>query len=275
MELNLHPPRQARAATVVRLCHADDVRQLIPRPNRDIEPDLAVVYAYPGHARRWVRANMVASVDGAAQADGKSGGLSGEADKKVFRALRGLADVILVGAATVRTEGYHQPAVPRDQYAAARAAAGQAPAAAIAVVSASLDLAFDAPLYQAPAVPTITITVADAPPDRLAAARDAGEVVIAGTGRADLAAAVDQLAETGRGHILCEGGPNLLSAVAQAGRLDEICLTLSPQLLSGHAKRVVDGPLLDPPLPLTLHTVLTEDGFLFTRHLVAQPSADR
>ncbi|MBS2963097.1 pyrimidine reductase family protein [Actinocrinis puniceicyclus] len=249
------------------------MRQLIPRPNRDVEPDLAVVYAYPGHARRWVRANMVSSADGAAQAEGKSAGLSGEADKKVFRALRGLADVILVGATTVRTEGYRQPAVPREQYARARAAAGQPPAATIAVVSASLDLDFDAPLYREAVVPTITITVGDAPPDRLEAAHAAGEVLIAGTGRADLAFAIDRLAESGRGRILCEGGPHLLAAVAHAGRLDELCLALSPQLIGGHAMRVIDGRLFEPPLPLALHTLLVEDGFLFTRHLVANPRA--
>ena len=226
------------------------------------------MYAYPGHTRRWVRANMVSSADGAAQAEGKSGGLSGEADKKVFRALRGLADVILVGATTVRTEGYRQPAAPREPYARLREAAGQAPAAAIAVISASLDLDFDAPLYREATVPTITVTVGDAPADRLAVAREAGEVLIAGTGRADVRLAIDQLAGSGRGRILCEGGPHLLAEVARVGRLDELCLALSPQLLAGHAMRILDGPPLEPPLPLSLHTLLAEDGFLFTRHLV-------
>lgn len=227
-----------------------------------------MVYAYPGHTRRWVRANMVSSADGAAQAEGKSGGLSGEADKKVFRALRGLADVILVGATTVRTEGYRQPAAPREPYARLREAAGQAPAAAIAVISASLDLDFDAPLYREATVPTITVTVGDAPADRLAVAREAGEVLIAGTGRADVRLAIDQLAGSGRGRILCEGGPHLLAEVARVGRLDELCLALSPRLLAGHAMRILDGPPLEPPLPLSLHTLLAEDGFLFTRHLV-------
>ena len=264
----------SRAAAVPVLCQSGRVQQLLPRPSRDAEPDLTIVYAYPGHARRWVRTNMVASVDGAAQADGKSGGLSGAADKKVFHSLRALADVILVGATTVRTEGYRQAAVPRDEFAHVRSAAGQAAAPAIAVVSSSLDLDFDAPLYREPVVPTITVTVSDAPPDRLAAAREAGEVLIAGPGRVDLAAAVDQLAESNRGRILCEGGPSLISGLAHASRIDEICLTLSPQLLSGHAKRLADGPLLDPPVPLTLHTLLFEDGFLFTRHLVTHLSAD-
>lgn len=234
-----------------------------------------MVYAYPGNTHRWVRANMVSSADGAAQAEGKSAGLSGEADKKVFRALRGLADVILVGAGTVRTEGYRQPAMPREPYASARAAAGQAPAAAIAVVSASLDLDFEAPLYRDAVAPTITITVRDAPPDRLAKARDAGEVLIAGIGRADIGRAIDLLAGSGLGRILCEGGPRLLAEVARADRLDELCLALSPRLLAGHALRILDGPELPQPLPLTLHTLLVEDGFLFTRHLVTNPTGGR
>jgi riboflavin biosynthesis pyrimidine reductase len=245
------------------------MRQLIPRPNRDTEPDLAAVYAYPGHTRRWVRANMVTSADGAAQADGVSAGLSGEADKRVFRVLRGLADIVLVGASTVRTEGYRQPAAPRDQFTTARAEAGQTPVAAIAVVSASLDLDFDSALYTDAVVPTITITVQDAPPDRLAAARAAGEVLIGGTGRVDLAAAIDHLAASGRGRLLCEGGPHLLAAVTQAGRLDELCLSISPRLVAGHALRILGGPELAPPLPLTLHTLLADDGYLFTRDFVS------
>ena len=56
------------------------MRQLIPEPHRsraDAEPELSRVYAYPRNARRWLRANLVASVDGLAQADGASRGLSG------------------------------------------------------------------------------------------------------------------------------------------------------------------------------------------------------
>lgn len=247
------------------------MRQLIPQPARDTEPDLAEVYAYPGHARRWVRANMVASVDGAAQAEGMSAGLSGEPDKKVFRVLRALADVILVGAQTVRTEGYRKPAVAREQYAAARAAAGQPPAAPIAVVSASLDVDFASPLYTAAGTPTITVTVEDAPAHRLAAAAAAGEVLFAGTGRVDLALATDLLADSGRGRVLCEGGPHLLAGLAAAGRLDELCLTVSPQLRAGAGMRIMRGPELTPPLDLSLHTLLVEDGFLFTRQFVAVP----
>jgi 5-amino-6-(5-phosphoribosylamino)uracil reductase len=241
------------------------MRQLIPHPARDTEPDLTAVYAYPGAIRRWLRANMVASADGAAQADGLSAGLSGAADKEVFRVLRGLADVVVVGAGTVRTEGYRRPIQLQEQFAAPRAAAGQTPVPAVAVVSAGLDLDFESPLYTDAVVPTITVTVADAPADRLDAARAAGEVLIAGTGQVDLALAVDHLAATGRNRILSEGGPRLLGTLAAAGVLDELCLSLSPQLRAGAGTRIMVGPELAAPLGLSLHTLLTEDGFLFAR----------
>lgn len=248
------------------------MRQLIPEPpppRSRPEPELTTVYAYPRQARRWLRANLVASVDGLAQADGASRGLSGPADLRVLRTLRGLADVVLVGGATVRTEGYHRPVVAREEFAEARAAAGQPPAAAIAVVSSSLDVDFDSPLYTDAVTPTITVTVADAPPDRMELARAAGEVLIAGpSGRVDVAEAVDRLVDTGRGRLLCEGGPKLLAAVAAAGRLDELCLSVSPQLRAGDGLRLLDGPPLPAPMKLNLHTLLTEDGFLFARYVV-------
>lgn len=245
-----------------------DMRQLIPETHYAPEPELTALYAYPGHARRWLRANMVASADGLAQADGASRGLSGPADLRVLRTLRGLADVVLVGAATVRTEGYRRPAVAREEFAAARAAAGQPPAPAIAVVSASLMIDFDSPLYTEALTPTLTVTCADAPPERLERAHAAGEVLVAGQRRVDLAEAVDRIAGTGRGRLLCEGGPTLLAALAAAGRLDEVCLTVSPQLRAGVGLRILEGPEFAEPVALTLHTLLAEEGFLFARYLV-------
>lgn len=65
---------------------------------------LAAVYAYPDQVNRgrpWLRANMVAGLDGGARLDGLSEGLSSSADKRIFGVLRALADVVLVGAETV------------------------------------------------------------------------------------------------------------------------------------------------------------------------------
>ena len=242
------------------------MQQLLP-PGDSGEVDLDEIYAYPSR-QTWVRANMVASADGAATAAGRSGGLSGEADKRVFGVLRALADVVLVGAGTARTEGYG-PVDVRPSYAARRASARQLPAAAMAVVTARLDLDLDGPLLGANgAAPTYVVTTSDAPADRLAEVRRWAEVLVAGRDRVDLGAAVDALVERGLRRVLCEGGPRLLAQLVAAHRLDELCLTVSPLLLAGDAPRILTGPLLDPPVRLRLASLLEEDGYLFTRYAV-------
>ncbi|QXE34152.1 pyrimidine reductase family protein [Streptomyces sp. GMY02] len=217
--------------------------------------------------RPWLRANMVSTLDGAAQYDGLSQPISSAADMRIFGTLRGLADVVVVGAETVRLEQY-RPARPRQAFAARRAAAGQAPAPAIAVVSAGLNLDFSLPLFSEPLVPTLLVTGAEAPADRIRAAEKAGvEVLIAGEGPgADPARTVRVLAERGFVRLLTEGGPRLLGQFVAAGVLDELCLTLSPALTAGPAQRIAAG--LGPAVPerFVLVSLLEQDGFLFARY---------
>ncbi|MGW2257029.1 pyrimidine reductase family protein [Streptomyces sp. NPDC004749] len=215
----------------------------------------------------WLRANMVASLDGAAHHEGRSEPLSSAADMRIFGMLRGLADAIVVGAETVRREGY-RPARAREALAARRKAAGQGPAPVIAVVTASLDLDFSLPLFTAPLVPTIVLTGAAALPERVRAAEKAGaEVIVAGDGPGvEPGRAVRALADRGLVRLLTEGGPRLLGQFVAAGVLDELCLTMSPTLTSGYAQRIAGGPALAVPERFALAALLEEDGFLFTRY---------
>ena len=227
---------------------------------------LAEAYAYPEPVERgrpWLRANMVSSLDGAARLDGLSDGLSSPADKRIFGVLRALADVVLVGAQTVRAEGY-RPARARAEFAAARAARGQAPAAAIAVVTGSLDLDLGSSLFTEPLVPTLVITCASAPAAALKAAAGVAEVVLAGDERVDPAAMVAVLVERGWTRLLTEGGPHLLGQLAAAGVLDELCLSLAPLLASGDAPRIAGGPAATERMDLV--SLLEEKGFLFARY---------
>ncbi|MFH8568128.1 pyrimidine reductase family protein [Streptomyces sp. NPDC017993] len=236
--------------------------------------ELADAYVYPAaddsvRAGRpgWLRANMVSSVDGAAHHDGRSQPLSGAADMRIFGVLRGLADAVVVGAETVRQEGY-RPARARAAFAARREAAGQGPAPAIAVVSAGLALDFSLPLFTEPLVPTLVLTGAGAPADRVRAARDAGvEVLFAGEGiGVDPARVAAVLAERGHTRLLTEGGPKLLGQFAAAGALDELCLSLAPVVTVGAAARIMNGPAVAVPERFALVSVLEEAGFLFTRY---------
>ncbi|RKS68912.1 riboflavin biosynthesis pyrimidine reductase [Actinomadura pelletieri DSM 43383] len=226
------------------------------------EVDLVERYAYPSDGV-WLRANMVASLDGAAQRDERSGGLGNAADRRLFLLLRGLADVVLVGANTVRAEGYG-PVLPADTWDGVRD--GRAPVPPLAVVSRTLDLDYDAPLFTEARARTIVLTTATADPARLAAARERADVIVAGQESLDFPAAVAELAARGHRRLLCEGGPAVLAQVLAAGLLDELCLTLSPQLLAGRPARILNGPPLPVPPELTLAHVLRDDDFLFLRY---------
>ncbi|HEU5417484.1 MAG TPA: dihydrofolate reductase family protein [Streptosporangiaceae bacterium] len=250
------------------------------RPGAD---QLARLYRYPAipAGGAWVRANMIASLDGAAELAGRSGGLGGPADRELFQVLRALADVVLVGAGTARTEGYG-PARPARTLPAGLVAglrAGRPAAPAIAVVSGSLNLDPDAPLITgaAPDSATIVLTTETAPAARRAALAGRAEVITAGADRVSAGAAVAALASRGYQRILTEGGPRLLAGIAAEGLLDELCLTVSPVLAGGGARRILAGPGRDGadgaafPAGFSLAHVIAADGFLLCRY-VRQPA---
>ncbi len=234
---------------------------------------LGALYAYPAlaaGAAPWLRASMVASVDGAASLGGRSGGLSGDADRLVFSVLRSLADVILVGAGTARAERY-RPVRDGEVWAALRD--GRAPVPPIAVVTGKLDRSDDAPLLAGAAggARTIVLTTEAAPAARRAAAARHADVVVAGRDTVSPAAAVAALAARGHRRVLAEGGPGLLGQIAAAGLLDEVCVTVSPVLEGGHAGRIMAAPQAwsGAAVGLRLAHVLEDQGFLLCRYLRA------
>jgi riboflavin biosynthesis pyrimidine reductase len=226
------------------------------------ETELAEVYRYPPTSP-WLRANMVTSLDGAATYEGKVSPLGGAADQKVLNLLRGLSDVVIVGAETVRVEGYG-PLSPQEAWRDLRE--GRTPAPPLAIVSARLDLDFDAPVFASAYTRPYVLTCESAPASRRRAAERHAEVLVCGDLIADVGEALSALASLGMTRQLSEGGPRLLAEIAAAGRLDELCLTVSPRLVAGTEPRILNGPRIED-LSLRLDHVFSEDGFLFTRYV--------
>ena len=230
---------------------------------------LAGHYRYPAMAApdpsgSYFRVNFVSSIDGAVTHNGKSGDLGGPGDRAVFRVLRGLADVILVGARTALTEGYRQPK-PDEVFAGMRGRDDQAPAPALALLSRSLDIPADyAPLTHPD---TMILTCQAAPADRRRALTDAGATLIdCGSDNVDPERVGQVCREQGRHRVLCEGGPSLLGTLIAADLVDELCLTTSPVLAGGDAGRIAHGPAVTVPRAMRPATILTDDdGFVFTR----------
>jgi len=215
------------------------LRRLWPPPALD---EIAVTDAY-ADVGRGVVACMVSSVDGAATLGGVSGPLGDDADSAVFHALRARCDVVLVGADTVRVEGYGPAAVP------------------VAVVSRSLALDETSAFFVDATHRPIVLTCESSPVERRAALASVADVRVVGSTSVDLPAAVRGL---GVDRVLCEGGPSLLAQVITAGLLDELCLTVSPLTVGGDATRIARG--VDAVGALSLAAVHAHGSSLFLRY---------
>jgi riboflavin biosynthesis pyrimidine reductase len=249
------------------------MRMLLPTAADTLtDSDLDTAYAWPGDPERvpWLRANMVSTVDGAARGpDGLSRGISSDADQRVFGRLRGLADVVLAGAGTVRHEVY-QPGRVRAELLERRRSTGQTDVPVIAIVSRSLELDLGMALFAHPTGRIVVITHAGSDPVRRASVAGVAEVLVAGDEDVDLATAVDGLRALGLHRIHAEGGPHLLADLVAADLLDELLLSVTPVLAGGsydtgtQIPRILAGtPLPRAPRDLALHHLLEEDGALF------------
>lgn len=190
-------------------------------------------------SRPWVAMCMVASIDGSTVMTGNSAALSSAADRSVLLALRAGADNILVGAGTVRAEGY---GVPRK--------AGQR----VAVVSHSGHLDFTTDLFTSGAgYVVVPLEAPDLPVETLRA----------GTNEVDMHLALQAMTCD---FIQLEGGALLNASMTAADLVDEINLTISPQIIGGNGPRLTTNA---PDLAQHFHLqhVLEDDGFLFLRYL--------
>lgn len=221
--------------------------------------DLADLYPYPQTGRPWIRTNFVSSVDGAVQdRRGVSGDLGGEADLRIFRVLRSLCDVVLVGAGTTRAEGYGP--IPRDSIHP-ELRDGRAEVPLLAVVSRSLDIPES---LRRPGV--LVVTCADSPDSERERLAQQVEVLVAGGAQIDWPAVLDSFAARGLTRVLCEGGPRLHGTLLDHDLIDEACVTVSPHLIGGPTKRMTETSTFTERAMRLSHVV--EDGnVLLTRWL--------
>lgn len=187
-----------------------------------------------------LRANFISSLDGAATENGRSGGLGNADDKLVFDTLRLLADVIVVGAGTVRVEGYTGVELSAEDVAW-RADHGLSEQPPVAVVSAELDFDPAHPFFTQSVTRPILIVPASAPADRRKRLGEVADVLVCGEDSLDAPEMLTQLAARGLTQVLCEGGPHLFGSLVTVDCVDELCLTLSPKLEGGPAGRIARG----------------------------------
>jgi riboflavin biosynthesis pyrimidine reductase len=243
------------------------MQALLPRDLDDPTTEDALYEAYRTPRRDWIRANFVSSIDGSATFRGTAGGLGSPVDQQILAILRAHADVVLVGAGTVRAENYgplrHSPDRTR-----LRIGAGWKGPARLAVVTSNPTFSgAERWIAEAP-VPPLILTTKGA-----AGEIPGAEVVGCGheTGWVTPEHIINTLRERDLAAILCEGGPHLLGALAGAGFVDELCLTLSPLLIGPGTLRIVAGDSWEVPRHSRLTQLLEDDGMLFARYRFDAP----
>jgi len=222
-------------------------RRLLPGPPADglTAADLAgAVPSDPPGGRPFVLLNMIATADGRATIAGRTAPIANRADHELFHALRSRADAVMVGAETVRVEGYG----PMDQLAV--------------VVTRSVDLPVERGLLAAEGNRVVVVTPS---PDRELPPCAA---TVSYLREGDLAGALRRLRdEHGVRSIDCEGGPRLNATLLPAGLVDELHLVLAPKLAGGREPlTLLTGAALDPPLDLALLSLHESGGYLFARY---------
>ncbi len=227
-----------------------EVYEQAPRPRSTEQP--------------WVMLCMVTSVDGSVAVQGRSAPLGGPTDWAVLSALRGCADVILVGAGTARSEDYGPPSLSAE-VRQRRLERGQEAEPLLVVVSARGDLSPQSRLFVDPG--RVRLYLGDSlPSDRLESLAAVAEVRSAGSEMADPWAISADLAAEGRTLILLEGGPRLNACFARADLIDELCITRSPLLAPGGPGMIAsDKPQVTRVLKLD--RLLVADGMIFARYL--------
>jgi len=237
-------------------------RRLHPEPG-EVEGDEAVS-ALAG--REVLAINMVASADGRAAFQGKTAPLSDPADRALFHLLRAQADAVLVGPGTLRAERYGRM-IKDEAVRAARAEAGRAPEPYAVTLTRSLNLPWAIPLFQQPEARIVVYTSSDREPEECAA-----DVEVVRMHEPTPSAMLADLRERlGARCVLCEGGPTLNRALFTDGVVDELFLTISPNLVGGRDPLTIVEGDLPATVALELVQLLEHEGTVMLRYRLSGP----
>lgn len=243
-----------------------EFRQLLPEPaTLDADELLSSLESVPIPARRpYVLVNFIASLDGRATFQGRSGQLGGDADRALFHGLREHVDAIMAGTETLRIERYGRP-LGRPERRERRVKRGHSPEPVTVIVTRTGVLPLDIPLFSEPETRVIIFTARELDVSSVAAQTEL--VSLPGEGLT-LTAVLERLrSDFGVGRLLCEGGPSLFASLLHEGCVDELFLTVAPKLTGGGpAMPTTVGPELGELAPATPVWVLERDGYLFLRY---------
>jgi riboflavin-specific deaminase-like protein len=239
------------------------MRRLLPDPGPTTVSEQLELYRPWEEAREerpLVAMNFVATADGRATIEGRSGPIGSDVDTEMLVGLRMRCDALMVGAGTMRVERYGR-LVTKDETRRRREQTGLPPEPLMVLVSGRLDLPWDAPLFTEGGE-VLIFTASEAKPPETASSVE----VVRHEGAVNLREALRHLRqERGVRALLSEGGPHLHDQMQADGLVDDLFLTIAPKLSGGEAPRITEGPLPEV-IDLELAWLLEADGEIFARY---------
>ena len=239
------------------------MRRLLPDPGPTTVSEQLAAYRPWEEAREdrpLVAMNFVATVDGRATIEGRSGPIGSGADTEMLAGLRTRFDAVMIGAGTMRVERYGRLASEQTTREL-REREGLRPEPLAVLVSGRLDLPWDAPLFSEGGE-VLILTASETEPPATATTVE----VVRHPGAVNLVEAMRHLRrKRGIRALLSEGGPHLHEQMQADGLVDDLFLTIAPKLSGGEALRILEGPL-PGPIDVRLAWLLEEDGELFARY---------
>ena len=242
------------------------LRRLLPEPGTTTVGEIVAGFDPAAAApadRPYLYTNFALTIDGHATIEGRSGAIGSDADTAMLVGLRMRADAVMIGAGTLRAEGYGQ--IIRDpEKQAQRERDGLSPEPLMVLVSERLAIPWTAPLFTESAGRVLIFTAAADEPPTTTTPVD----VVRHPDGVDLAAALHTLrAEHGVRALLCEGGPTLHGSLLAAGLVDELFVTRAPRLAGGAGPGLVVDLEADVR-DLELVSLCESGGELYARYRV-------
>lgn len=218
--------------------------------------------------RPYLVLNMAATADGRVAIGGRSAPVAGSADRALFHELRTQADAVMAGAGTARVERYRRITKTAELHAK-REREGVAPVPLAVLVSGSLDLPADLPLFGDAGSHVVIVTASEGSID--GAAADVAYIRQPASG--ELAGAMRSLrSDFGVRSVLCEGGPHLNASLLHEDLVDELFLCVSPRIAGEPSEPAsVEGVALPEPVDLELVTLHEAEQHLFFRYRLHRP----
>ncbi|MFM1826395.1 MAG: hypothetical protein RLZZ37_1030 [Actinomycetota bacterium] len=241
--------------------------RISPKPEKILDlsllPDL---YSWP--EKPWIRANMVQTLDGSVlDSLGSTELITNDIDKSVFRTLRQLSDVVIVGSKTASKNKYQDIKI-NEQNKEIRRKLKLKPNPRLAIISNNLNFDHNFFTNWQDNLPPLIYTHKENQ-IQVEKYQNLAEIVLCGQNQVDLKAVKKDLIQKSFKRILCEGGPTLLNSMFQNNLIDELDLTMQIQLSHSieHLK-IAQGPLLKPFIKLKPIHVIQHEKTLLLRYLV-------